>query len=286
VRITYFGVRGSCPCSADRYRRYGGNTSCVLVEVDGEAPLIIDLGTGLRALGEHLRAPLAAFVSPPLAANVLLSHLHFDHVLGLPFFAPMRHAESIVDVYGPAQDGGSLEETLASMVRPPFFPVHLSQFEGTFRFHDLEGTDEFAIGPVKVKVRPIHHVGYTVGFRIEVDGQVLAYLSDHQAPLDHHTVEPNVLELCDGADLLLHDAQYTDEEFVGLSNWGHSTASYAVHVAREAGVKRLTLFHHDPAHSDDEIDRMLEDARALAAASPLLEVTAAAEGTSVDLGKI
>ena len=285
MRITYFGVRGSCPCSSDRYRRYGGNTSCVLVEVAGEPPLIIDLGTGLRALGEHLRAQLLP-TGAPLAANVLLSHLHYDHVLGLPFFSPMRHPEAVVDVYGPAQEVGSLEETLASMVRPPFFPVHMSQFQGSFRFHDLDGSDEFAVGPVKVKVRPILHVGHTLGFRLEVDGQVLAYLSDHQAPLDLRTLEPNVLELCDGADLLLHDAQYTEEEFAALPDWGHSTANYAVLVAREAGVRRLTLFHHDPSHSDDEIDRMLEEARKLAATSPSLEVTAASEGTTVDLGAL
>jgi phosphoribosyl 1,2-cyclic phosphodiesterase len=255
------------------------------VEVEKEPSLIIDLGTGLRALGEHLRAPLAAD-GAPLVANVLLSHLHYDHVLGLPFFSPMRHPEAVVDVYGPAQDGMLLEEVLASMVRPPFFPVHMAQFQGSFRFHDLEGSDEFAIGAVKVKVRPIQHVGHTLGFRLEVDGQVLAYLSDHQAPLDLRTIEPNVLELCDGADLLLHDAQYTEEEFAALSDWGHSTANYAVLVAREAGVRRLTLFHHDPAHSDDEIDRMLDEARALASASPSLEVTAAAEGTTVELGEI
>ncbi len=285
MRITYFGVRGSCPCSSDRYRRYGGNTSCVLVEVAGEPPLIIDLGTGLRALGEHLRAQLLP-AGAPLAATVLLSHLHYDHVLGLPFFSPMRHPDAVVDVYGPAQEVGSLEETLASMVRPPFFPVHMSQFQGSFRFHDLDGSDEFAVGPVKVKARPILHVGHTLGFRLEVDGQVLAYLSDHQAPLDLRTLEPNVLELCDGADLLLHDAQYTEEEFAALPDWGHSTANYAVLVAREAGVRRLTLFHHDPSHSDDEIDRMLEEARRLAAASPSLEVTAASEGTTVDLGAL
>ncbi len=285
MRITYFGVRGSCPCSSDRYRRYGGNTSCVLVEVAGEPPLIIDLGTGLRALGEHLAAQLLP-TGAPLTASVLLSHLHYDHVLGLPFFSPMRHPDAVVDVYGPVQEVGSLEETLASMVRPPFFPVHMSQFQGSFRFHDLDGSDEFAVGPVKVKVRPILHVGHTLGFRLEVDGQVLAYLSDHQAPVDLRSLEPDVLELCDGADLLLHDAQYTEEEFAALPDWGHSTANYAVLVAREAGVRRLTLFHHDPSHSDDEIDRMLEEARALAATSPSLEVTAASEGTTVDLGAL
>jgi phosphoribosyl 1,2-cyclic phosphodiesterase len=283
VRITYFGVRGSCPCSSDRYRRYGGNTSCVLVEVAGELPLIIDLGTGLRALGDHLQAPRSA-TGAPLRANVLLSHLHYDHVLGLPFFSPMRHPDAVVDVYGPAQEDG-LGETLDSMVRPPFFPVHMAQFQGTFRFHELGETDEFAIGAVKVKVRSIPHIGRTLGFRLEADDRVLAYLSDHQAPLDLRTIDPNVLELCDGADLLLHDAQYTEDEFAALPDWGHSTPNYAVRVARESGAKRLALYHHDPAHSDDEIDRMLREARDLAADTGALDVDAATEGSTVDLGE-
>jgi len=284
VRITYFGVRGSCPCSSDRYRRYGGNTSCVLVEVAGELPLIIDLGTGLRALGDHLRAP-PSVTGVPLRANVLLSHLHYDHVLGLPFFSPMRHPDAVVDVYGPAQEDG-LGETLASMVRPPFFPVHMAQFQGTFRFHELGETDDFAIGAVKVKVRSIPHIGRTLGFRLEADDRTLAYLSDHQAPPDLRAIEPNVLELCDGADLLLHDAQYTEDEFAALPDWGHSTANYAVQVARESGAKRLVLYHHDPAHCDDEIDRMLGEAQELAADTPALEVDAATEGGTVDLGEL
>jgi phosphoribosyl 1,2-cyclic phosphodiesterase len=256
----------------------------VLVDVDGEPPLIIDLGTGLRALGQQLDTSIAT-TGAPLRVNALLSHLHYDHVLGIPFFAPMRHTDAVVEVYGPAQPGVRLEEAIASMVRPPFFPIHMSQFEGTFRFHDLEGTDEFAIGAVKVKVRPVSHIGRTLGFRLEADGQVLAYVSDHQAPADLCSVEPAVLELCDGADLLLHDAQYTEPEFAQVPHWGHSTANYAVHVARESGVKRLAMFHHDPSHSDDEIDQMLAGARQLGAASPTLEVDAAREGTVLDLGR-
>jgi ribonuclease BN (tRNA processing enzyme) len=256
----------------------------VLVEVDGEPPLIIDLGTGLRALGQQLDSSLTA-TGAPLRANALLSHLHYDHVLGIPFFAPMRHADAVVDVYGPAQEDARLEDALASMVRPPFFPIHMAQFEGSFRFHDLAGTDEFAIGGMKVKVRPVAHIGRNLGFRLEADGHVLTYLSDHQAPLDLCSVESEVLELCDGADLLLHDAQYTEAEFARVPHWGHSTANYAVHVARESGAKRLALFHHDPSHTDEAIDRMLDEAqRRAAASSPGLEVEAAREGATVVLG--
>ena len=148
-------------------------------------------------------------------------------------------------------------EVLASMVQAPVLPDPHGGVSGEFRFHDLEGSDEFAIGAVKVRAGAIPHIGHTLGFRIEADGRSLVYISDHQAPADLRTVEPEVLELCHDADLLLHDAQYTEEEFVTLSDWGHSTANYAVEVAEQSGVKRLTLFHHDPAHTDETIDRML-----------------------------
>jgi ribonuclease BN (tRNA processing enzyme) len=254
------------------------------VEVGGEPPLIIDLGTGLRALGDHLLAQQEAD-GTALRANVLLSHLHYDHVLGLPFFAPMRDPDAVIDVYGPSQGGAGLENVLASMVRPPFFPIHMSEFQGTFRFTELEGSDEFAIGGVKVRVGTIPHIGRTLGFRLEADGKSLVYISDHQAPADLRSVEPEVLELCRDADLLLHDAQYTEDEFVNVSDWGHSTANFAVEVARQSGVKRLTLFHHDPAHSDETIDRMLFGAQELASRAPAIEVSAASEGSIEDLGQ-
>jgi phosphoribosyl 1,2-cyclic phosphodiesterase len=283
VRITYFGVRGSCPCSSDRHHRYGGNTSCVLVEVEGEPPLILDLGTGLRAVGDHLDAPLRA-AGLPLQACALLSHLHYDHVLGLPFFAPMRDPGASLDVYGPSQEGSSLHEVMEGIVQPPFFPVHMADFRGETRFHDVEDSSSIGFGAIKVVARTVPHLGHTLGFRIEADGHSLVYLPDHQAPVDRRAVDPAVLELCDSADLLIHDAQYTEEEYVALSDWGHSTPTYAVHVAAEAGVKALALFHHDPSHTDKEIDQMLDQARRLAS-KHRLGVTAAAEGSSVELGR-
>jgi ribonuclease BN (tRNA processing enzyme) len=282
VQVTFYGVRGSCPCAGERYRRVGGNTSCSLLTIEGDLPLILDLGTGVRALGDVIGPKLAA-EGTPLRANALLSHLHFDHILGLPFFGPLHDPGAVLDVYGPCQDGTSLQDTLPSAVQPPFFPVHMTDFRGEVRFHDTEDSD-FALGTAKIRARAVPHRGHTLGFRIEADGATVAYIPDHQAPLDRRTVPDGVLELCEGADLLIHDSQYTDEEFVEKSEWGHSTVAYAVRVAAEAGVRRLLLFHHDPAHTDRDLDHLLGRARRLQDAKRLSDVSIAAEGMTVDLG--
>ena len=284
MRITYFGVRGSCPVSSDQQRRYGGNTSCVLVEVEGEPPLVLDMGTGLRALGHHLNAALVP-TGRPLRGNCLLTHLHYDHILGTPFFPPMRDPGALLEIYGPAQDDDSLQATMAGMVKPPFFPVHMADFRGELRYHDLKGNDSFLLGGIQVTARPIPHLGTTLGFRIEADGATLAYLPDHQAPVDRTTVDREVLELCEGVDLLIHDSQYTEDEFVELSDWGHSTPAYAVLVATESGARRLDMFHHDPGHTDRQLDTMLRAARQVAQATGKVQVNAAKEGATFELRK-
>lgn len=282
VRVSFFGVRGSCPCAGDRYCRTGGNTSCVLVEVDGEPPLVLDLGTGLRAVGDALGPKLAA-EGRSLEANALLTHLHFDHILGLPFFGPLHERGARLTVYGPRQGGTGLHDALHGAVRPPFFPVHMSEFGGELRLREV-GEEDFALGAVKVRARTVAHPGDTLGFRVEADGGSLAYLPDHQAPLDGRTITDGVLELCDGVDLLVHDGQYTEAEFAGKQDWGHSTVAYAVHVAATAGAKRLLLFHHDPSHDDEQVERLSAWARALPEAGRLADVAAAVEGLCVDLG--
>jgi phosphoribosyl 1,2-cyclic phosphodiesterase len=280
VNVTFWGVRGSTPCPCDSNRRYGGNTACVSLEVPGDDPIVLDLGTGLRFWGET-QAQDGSF-----RASALLTHIHWDHVQGLPFFVPALKAGSVLDVYGPP-DGGSLAEAFDTFMRPPFFPVRVCDLQGEIRFHDVTDTD-LALGGAKVRVRPVPHTGATNGYRIDWDGASVAYISDHQSPCvgegEGDTIADAVLELCDGVDLLIHDTQYWPGEWAQKKDWGHCTVDYAARVARESRAHRLVLFHHDPAHDDADVDRMLDHARASLANCGVEEVIAAAEGLTISLG--
>ena len=277
MRVTFHGVRGSTPCQSDDIQRYGGNTSCVSVDAPGQQPLLFDMGTGLRYYGKRVSN------DQPFRGSCLLSHLHWDHVQGLPFFTPLLKEGSSLDVYGPAQaDGRSLDEVVSYTIRPPLFPVSVDELPGEVRFHDTADT-EFAIGAFDVMARLIPHLGPTLGFRIEFGGRSIAYLSDHQQPFDgSYSAAPGALELVEGVDLLIHDSQYTQPEFVAKSTWGHCTIEYAVWLACQAGVKQLALYHHDPSRRDDDLDGLLRCAAQIGA-SHGVEVIAASEGLALDL---
>jgi len=279
VHVTFYGVRGSTPCPHDDNQRYGGNTSCVVVESAGHDPIVLDLGTGLRLWGETF-APDEVFTG-----HALVTHVHWDHVQGLPFFVPVLRPGASLQVYGPPPDPPgthTLAECFEQFIGPPLFPVRIADLPGSIRFHTVRDT-VLSVGDAKVTVRDVPHTGVTNGYRIELDGATVVYVSDHQMPFDGgHEVTDAVLELCDGADLLIHDAQYTPEEFASKRDWGHCTVEFAVHVAAEAGVRRLALFHHDPTHSDELMDCLLAQAR-LAAGNRVEEVIAAAEGLTVVL---
>jgi phosphoribosyl 1,2-cyclic phosphodiesterase len=280
--VTFFGVRGSCPCSGEQYLRYGGNTACVAIEIGEEAPIVLDLGTGLRPFGHALEERYG--IGNPTEVTAFLTHLHWDHIIGLPFCTPMLREGGRMDVFGPPQDGGSLHDIIDRVVKPPFFPVQVKELQGKIEFNEVTD-DVVAVGSAKVLVRQVPHVGTTLGFRIEAGDASVAFVSDHQAPDERSEVDPAVLELCDRADLVIHDAQYTEEEFRAKATWGHSTVAYAAHVAAEAGARQLALFHHDPRHTDDDIDAMLALARATDDASRLDGILAAREGLVIDLGR-
>ena len=256
LNVTFYGVRGSTPCSCDANARYGGNTSSVVVEAPGAPPILLDLGTGLRLYGESLPR------DERLEAVALVTHLHWDHVQGLPFFSPVLRPGSRLEVYSPPPGCGmTLTQAFHQSMRPPYFPVDLSTLRGEIRFREIR-QGHFEVGDVEVSVIPIAHLGPTAGYRLDWQGRSIVFIPDHQQPKDGSCdVDPAVLEFARGADLLIHDAQYTVEEFAVKSDWGHSTVEYAVNVAERAGVGTLALFHHDPAHSDDFVDSLASEAR-------------------------
>jgi phosphoribosyl 1,2-cyclic phosphodiesterase len=191
-------------------------------------------------------------------------------------------------VYGPAQESGTLADAVDQFLCPPYFPVTVRDLKGRIEFHDISDGD-LAIGNAKVRVRQVPHIGPTNGYRVDWDGASVAYISDHQSPGAHEAVESDhvdeaVLDLCDGVDLLIHDAQYWPDEWETKAHWGHCSVDYAVRVARASGAKRLVLFHHDPGHDDAEVDKILRHARAQAG-NRLDEVIAASEGLTIALDR-
>jgi len=275
--VTFHGVRGSTPCHGDDIARYGGNTSCVSVRADGERPLLFDLGTGLRYFGNG-HPP-----GEPFQGTCLLSHLHWDHVQGLPFFTPLQHPDAELVVYAPGQDGEpTASDVLAATICPPLFPIGLHGFPAQIDIR--EAPPSFRVGGFEVTSAAVPHVGHALGYRVAHGGRSVAYVSDHQQPLSGARIAPGVRELCAGVDLLIHDAQYTPAEFARKRDWGHCTVEYAVWLAAQVGAVQLALYHHDPCHDDDTIDRLA--AMATECGRDMgVQVFAAYEGLTVDLAR-
>jgi phosphoribosyl 1,2-cyclic phosphodiesterase len=278
MRVTFHGVRGSTPCHGQEIVRYGGNTSCVALDIPGQRPIIFDLGTGLRYFGQRCS------LDEPFAATCLLTHLHWDHIQGLPFFKPLLRDGSDICIYAPVQDGDlTVEDVFADTIKPPLFPIHFAMLPGMIQFNEV-WNEEFTLGDeIEVMSRSIPHVGNTLGYRVTWGGTSVTYISDHQMPTDgSFSATQGALDLCRNADVLIHDAQYTPSEFREKSNWGHCTIEYAVWLAAETGVKQLVLFHHDPAHNDDILDIL--SAAAIDCGTKMgVEVIAAREGLVLEL---
>jgi phosphoribosyl 1,2-cyclic phosphodiesterase len=278
MQITFHGVRGSTPCDGDEIARYGGNTSCVSIDVPDHDPILFDLGTGLRYFGNAWPG------KTPFIGTCLLSHLHWDHVQGLPFFTPILRDDARFTIYAPRQENDcTVADVIDKTICPPLFPIRVTDMPGSITFRDT-ANDEFEIGGVKVMSRLIPHVGRTCGYRVEWNGASVAYLSDHQQPgINNYGIADGARDLCSDVDVLIHDAQYTIDEFALKSTWGHCTVDYAVNLAAECGARTLALFHHDPMHDDDYIDRLVEMANAQGNQRGVT-VIAAREGLTLAVG--
>jgi phosphoribosyl 1,2-cyclic phosphodiesterase/CheY-like chemotaxis protein len=285
MRVQFWGTRGSIATPGPATARYGGNTSCIEVRSARGALVVIDCGTGAHPLGQEL---IARDVQ---SGHILISHTHWDHIQGVPFFAPLFRAGTDWDIYGPKGLGQSLRETLAGQMQYAYFPISLDQFGATVRYHDLvEGT--FDIGDIKVSTQYLNHPALTLGYRLETDGLVVVYACDHE-PYSRSLAtgkgeitgqDLRHADFLKDADLLIHDAQYTAAEYSSKVGWGHSSVEYVVKLARHAGVKRIALTHHDPLRDDDDVERVVALARAgLPDDASAGEVFAAAEGQMIEL---
>lgn len=286
MNVKFFGTRGSLAKPGFTTLRYGGNTSCVEVRTDDGTLIILDCGTGAHGLGQALVA------GGPVQGNLLITHTHWDHIQGFPFFTPLFIPGNQWNVYAPRGLGSRLEDVLAGQMEYTYFPVTIQQLGATMAYHDLiEG--DFNLGNVCVHARYMNHPAPTLGYRLEVGGVVMVYAADHEPHSQHvheltslpvHREDLRHIEFLSGADLVIHDAQYTADEYPEKVGWGHTSMEKAVEFAMAAGVKRLAIYHHDPLRDDDTLARLIDEHRQFVAAHGSdLDVFAATEGQTIEL---
>jgi phosphoribosyl 1,2-cyclic phosphodiesterase len=284
--LTFWGTRGSIPTPGPETARYGGNTACISIDGRAGRLVILDAGSGLRPLGHELMKQR----NGALTADILLSHTHWDHIQGLPFFKPLSSRGTSVCIYGAAQEGVPLKEILGRQMDPMVFPVPLNALAAALTVVEISEGD-FEIDDFRICAFRLRHPGTTLGYRLVPSGggREVAYVTDNELGLGGSYEVPSdwrarMVEFVAGADTLIHDAMYLDQIIQARAGWGHSTPRQAVDLAHEGGCRRLILFHHEPEHDDDALDRLLADTRDYARrVAPPLEVDAAAEGMRFSL---
>jgi len=269
MTLKFRGVRGSLPSPCPANLRYGGNTTCLEVRVADGSILIIDAGTGIRGLGPELDAAEA------LSLSLLLTHFHWDHIQGIPFFTPLYDARNHLDVYSP-RSVAEAREILEGQMSAPLFPVPFECLAAVRRFHQVQ--EPFAVGPIRVTPFPLNHPQGASGYRLDCAGHAIVHACDHEPGVQ--AVDDGIVRMAEGADVLICDAQYTPEEYPRRRGWGHGTWPDAVRMARRAGVRQLVLTHHDPDHDDAFLDGILALAR-----NEFASTVVAAEGLILSFAK-
>jgi phosphoribosyl 1,2-cyclic phosphodiesterase len=254
-KVKFWGVRGSIACASPHHIAFGGNTSCVEINAGGEQ-IILDAGTGIRNLGHW------NFRKGIRRSTLLFSHTHSDHITGFPFFAPAFHADhSFRLLAGHLSDHGGLQSVLSGQMQTPIFPVPIEAMKSSLTVEDFRGGDSFTLAPgIEVKTAALNHPNGATGYRVEHAGKSVCYVTDTEHVLGKP--DDNILGLIEGADLVIYDSTYTDDEFPSKVGWGHSTWQEGIRLARTANVESLAIFHHDPDHEDDFMDRVEAAARA------------------------
>jgi len=302
TRLRFWGVRGSIPSPGWQTARYGGNTSCVEVRTDGQI-IVLDAGSGIRPLGLELARE---FGQRPLAVTLLITHTHWDHIQGFPFFVPAYQSQNSVTILGYEGARHGLEETLSGQMESPYFPIGLKEMPGNIMFRELKDLN-FSIGNLQVQAAYTNHPGVCVGYRLQTHDGVVTFVPDNEH-FERLRAQPGkglcssaeaieyarsrdqrIAEFVSGSDILIMDSQYDENEYSSHIGWGHSCADDTVNLAIRAGVKHLFMFHHDPAHDDAKIRAMEKHARELArSAGSRMRVEAAREGREVilDGGKV
>lgn len=308
MRVRFWGVRGSLPVPGPRTERYGGNTSCVEVVSDAGTRIIIDAGTGIRKLGKELMR--TEFESGRGLAHILISHTHWDHIQGLPFFSPLYQAGNQLHVYARQRDDVHLRSVFASQAQSPYFPVPFDETRADVQFRELQDSARFEIQDVRVACARLNHPYIATAYALSADGAKVAYVSDTAPFADIlfgqdfvpgppapefalprsdrerlHAMRSEVIRLCEGADLVVYDTMFTPEDYRQMPHYGHSRPSDAIEICREAGARTLALYHHAPERSDGELDDMLAEARRHSAETARgLRVIASFEGLDMALG--
>ena len=277
MKVTFWGTRGSIAAAGPATQRYGGNTSCVQVAAADGTCLVLDAGTGIRGLGETLGPDIGR-------VDILLSHLHMDHIQGLGFFQPLFRDGLEAHIWGPPSATQDLRGRLSRYLSPPLFPVRLRDLDSHVELHNAPD-EPTRIGAFEVTSDAVIHPGPTVGYRVTGDGATVAYLPDHEPALGVASFpgRPSWTSghaIAQGVDLLIHDAQYFADERADRLGWGHSSTTEAAAFAVQAGARHLAVFHHDPAHDDATLDRLVAE---VAAAAPGIPVSGAREGGVMSL---